>query len=146
METTELFRVALSFSLMLLLVATGRQINAYGMHRYRFKPVTLPLALLALSVWIFPVLGVSLLAAAPVPGLMLMLSAIPAILWLFHDIRLRSDVAFAFAATVYLIAANVLIVAVLPLMRERCCDHRRLFSKRVNRLYPDNADNFGEKK
>ena len=123
METTELLRAALSFLLLYLLVKTGKRLNTFGEEHYGFRPVAPPHALLAILFWIFPVVGFNLLPHAPVLGMMLTVAVIPTILSLFHSVRLKSGIGFALAVTTYLVAANILLVAVLPLMRDR--DHQR---------------------
>ena len=126
METTELLRAALSFVLLYLLVKTGKQLNTFAEVHYRFKPVSFPSALLGILVWVFPLVGLNLLAYMPVLGMMLTVAAIPTILWLFHSVRLKSGIGFALAVTTYLVAANILLAAVLPLMRERDRQHREV--------------------
>ena len=115
----EVLSFAASLALLFLLVQSGRMINRASLERYGYASVTLTTAVMAMVPYVLMISGLFLLEKDPLLGMGISVLSLPAVLCLYHHIRVRTSPVFALIPALYLMSTALFMVVVLPLMKEK---------------------------
>lgn len=115
----EIVRFLGSMLLLYVLVQCAGSINRATVQKYGYAPISVTTVLLTMTPYALVISVLAIMEESPFSALGLLLLCVPAMLGLFHAIRVRTSAMTALVASVFLLTTGVLMVAVFPLMRER---------------------------